>query len=221
MFSLQDTHFTISPRHRWCSSLVCSVLTPYQLPECCWSSLSWANREIPKIPLANRLLIANSNWLLICLICCLQALTCGCVFFSPLSVFIWTVFLLVSLVKSESAMVAELIESVDGFRFLPLSLSVLNTFGLIRRAQKTRMSHIAIKKLKDGRHNLQDQLLRMILYNETLALNHLKLKTEKPILQNPLLWMTLKKRSRSGYSYSSDWAVIFAVLRDITAGLWC
>jgi len=45
----------------------------------------------------------------------------------------------------------------------------------------------------------------MTLYHETLALNHLKLKTEKPILQNPLLWMILKKRSRSGYSYSSDW----------------
>lgn len=50
MFSLQDTHFTISPRHKCCSSLVCSVLgwphTTYQnvvgipYPEQTWKFLA-------------------------------------------------------------------------------------------------------------------------------------------------------------------------------------
>lgn len=171
--------------------------------------------------LANHLLITNNNRLLICLICCLQALTYGCVFFPlfPLCRFFSNYLDSIPLgfIGEKWKCNGSNVDLECGW----ISLSVLSTCGVIRGAQKACMPHIAIKKLKDGRYNLWVQLLQMTLYHETLALNHLKLKTEKPILQNPLLWMMLKKRSRSGYSYSSDWTVIFAVFRNITADMGC
>lgn len=57
--------------------------------------------------------------------------------------------------------------------FLPLYLSDLNTFGVAGRgtAQKTQMSHTALKKnLKDDTYNLCVQLLGKILYLEALCL---------------------------------------------------
>lgn len=57
--------------------------------------------------------------------------------------------------------------------FAPLDFSDLNTFGVVGKgiAQKTQMSHTALKKnLKEDTYNLYVQVLGKILYLEALRL---------------------------------------------------